>query len=663
MKSLIIVESPSKAKTISKFLGDTYTVVASKGHIRDLPKNKIGIEIKNNDVIPEYKLLDDHKQVILQITNLAKKSNKIYLATDEDREGEAISWHISYILNQDPTEIDRIVFHEITKTAILKALENPRKIDMNAVNAQQARRLLDRLVGYNLSPLLSNKIQRGLSAGRVQSATLKIIIDREREINKFEPITYFTHECMINNVILAKLDIYNGQKLNNKLPITDKLLATKALDDSKIQPYKVIDIETKETKSKAPPPFMTSTLQQTASNKLGYSTTKTMQIAQKLYEGVETSNGVTGIITYMRTDSLNLSKEAVDKVRSFISNNFDKKYLPLSPTIYTSKTRGAQEAHEAIRPTDVEFTPEIAKKYLENDEWKLYNLIWNRYVACQMTDTIASVQNVFFSNGKTIYKASGRTILFHGYTIVYGSDDKDKLLPIFSKDEVVKASDFVMNTKQTEPPARFNEASMVKKLEELGIGRPSTYAPTISLLKSRRYVELNGKQLVPTPIAFKIIELLEKHFSDIVDSSFTSMFETKLDHVGEGKIDWKSVLLEFYNPFITKINEGRSNIASQKELVLTDEICPKCNTNKLAIRSGSYGKFTACSGYPKCKYIKPSDDKPNKEETPTISTGIKCDKCKDGELTEKNGRRGKFLACNNYPKCKNTKNIKILESK
>lgn len=658
MKSLIIVESPSKAKTISKFLGDDFIVVASKGHIRDLPKNKIGIKIENNDVIPEYKTTDDHRQVVSQITSLAKKSNKIYLATDEDREGEAISWHIAHILNQNPMEMDRIAFHEITKTAIMKALENPRKLDMNAVDAQQARRLLDRLVGYNLSPLLSVKIQRGLSAGRVQSAALKIIVDREREINNFEPVTYYTHECLINNSVPAKLDTFNGEKLNSKLPMTDKTLAEKALTDSKVEPYKVLEIESKETKSKAPPPFMTSTLQQTASNKLGYSTTKTMQVAQKLYEGVPTPNGTMGAITYMRTDSLNLASEAVDSVRSFITNNYDKEYLPQTPNIYTSKAKGAQEAHEAIRPTNVNFTPEIAKKYLEDNEWKLYNLIWSRYVACQMTPSIASVQNVYFTNEKSIYKASGRTILFPGFSIVYGTDDKDKILPNFTKGEVVKASDFVMNTKQTEPPARFNEASMVKKLEELGIGRPSTYAPTISLLKSRRYVELNGKQLVPTPIAFKIIEMLEQHFPDIVDSSFTSMFETKLDHVAEGKIDWKSVLLEFYNPFISKINEGRSNIASQKELVLTDEVCPKCNTNKLAIRTGRYGKFTACSGYPKCKYIKPSDDKPNKEETAVISTGIKCDKCKDGEMVEKNGRRGKFLACNRYPKCKNAKSIK-----
>ena len=657
MKSLIIVESPSKAKTISKFLGDDYIVVASKGHIRDLPKNKIGITIENNDVIPEYKTTDDHRQVVSQITSLAKKANKVYLATDEDREGEAISWHIAHILNQNPMEMDRIAFHEITKSAIMKALENPRKLDMNAVDAQQARRLLDRLVGYNLSPLLSVKIQRGLSAGRVQSAALKIIVDREREINNFTPITFYTHECLINNTVQAKLEIYNGEKLNSKLPMTDLSLAEQALADSKVEPYKVVDIESKETRSKASPPFMTSTLQQTASNKLGYSTTKTMQIAQKLYEGVPTPNGTMGAITYMRTDSLNLAKEAIDSVRNYIANNFDKEYLPQSPNIYTTKAKGAQEAHEAIRPTNVEFTPDIAKRYLEEDEWKLYNLIWSRYVACQMTPTIANVQNVYFSNEKTVYKASGRTILFPGFSIVYGTDDKDKILPNFSKGEIVKASDFVMNTKQTEPPARFNEASMVKKLEELGIGRPSTYAPTISLLKSRKYVELNGKQLVPTPISFKIIEMLEQHFPDIVDSAFTSMLETQLDHVAEGKIGWKSVLLDFYNPFISKITEGRSNIASQKELVLTDEICPKCNTNKLAIRNGRYGKFIACSGFPKCKYIKPSEEQPHHEESHPINTGIKCDKCKDGEMVEKSGKRGKFLACNNYPKCKNTKPI------
>lgn len=656
MSKLIIVESPAKAKTIKNFLGSEYKVIASKGHIRDLPKSSFGIKIDGDNFTPEYRISSDHSTIVKEIKELAKSADTIYLATDEDREGEAIAYHIATAIGKKPETLPRIVFHEITKGAIEAALANPRKLDMNSVNAQQARRLLDRIVGYKLSPLLNIKIQRGLSAGRVQSSALKILVDREREIREFKPIDYFSIDTKFKDDLEVELIEFQGSKIE-KLTITNAQRAKYILDNIKDDKFKVKSIESKERKTNPQPPFMTSTLQQSASNRLGFSPKKTMMLAQSLYEGVQTNSGFMGAITYMRTDSLNLAKEAIDSVRNYIANNFDKEYLPQSPNIYTTKAKGAQEAHEAIRPTNVEFTPDIAKSYLEEDEWKLYNLIWSRYVACQMTPTIANVQNVYFSNEKTIYKASGRTILFPGFSIVYGTDDKDKILPNFSKGEIVKASDFVMNTKQTEPPARFNEASMVKKLEELGIGRPSTYAPTISLLKSRKYVELNGKQLVPTPISFKIIEMLEQHFTDIVDSAFTSMLETQLDHVAEGKIDWKSVLLDFYNPFISKITEGRSKIASQKELVLTDEICPKCNTNKLAIRNGRYGKFIACSGFPKCKYIKPSEDQPHHEKSHPITTGIKCDKCKDGEMVEKSGKRGKFLACNNYPKCKNTKPI------
>lgn len=670
-KTLVIVESPAKAKTITKFLGDSYIVTASRGHIRDLPKNKVGVTIDNGDVIPTYQITDDHKMVVNQLVKFCKEAKgQVYLATDEDREGEAISWHICQALGLDPASTPRIVFHEITKSAIQHAIEHPRQLDMLAVDAQQARRILDRVVGYTLSPLLSTKIQRGLSAGRVQSAALKIVVDREKEIRAFVPTVYYTIPAIFIRDIEGKLVEVEGKKIDAKLPFTTKQEADRVFQLASSKTYQVDHIEDKETYTKALPPFMTSTLQQTASTKIGYSPDKTMKLAQKLYEGVQTPNGQMGVITYMRTDSLNLAKEAVDKCRSFIEQIYGKEYLPNTANTYTSKAKGAQEAHEAIRPTNVEFTPEIAQRYLEEDELKLYTLIWNRYVACQMVPCKASVQNIYVKNEhKVVYKLSGRKILFDGYTRVWNNDDsKDKILPTLSLGNSTELIKIDLQKKSTEPPARYNEASLVKKLEDLGIGRPSTYASIIALLKTRKYVELNGKALVPTEVSFKIIDLLENYFPDIVDSNFTAHYETKLDEVAEGKINWKQVLLDFYQPFMDKIQLGRQNIPSQKnnEIEETNEECPRCKKHKLIIRTGRYGKFKACSGFPRCKYIEKTTKPVNENEEPKPqpnSTGIKCPKCKKGEIVERIGKRGSFYACNNFPKCKNiVKDISTLQA-
>jgi len=650
MKNLIIVESPAKARTISNFLGKEYKVVASKGHIRDLPKSSFGITVeKDGTFTPKYSIPREVNSTVRELKKLAKDAKTIYIATDEDREGEAIGYHIAMAIKKEPTSLPRIVFHEITKTAINRALENPRTIDMNSVNAQQARRLLDRIVGYKLSPLLASKIQKGLSAGRVQSATLKIVVDREREIKAFKPQEYWSIDGIFQKNIEASIYEFDNKKLN-KLSIKNKEMADTIVKSIKQENFIVASLEKKERKSKTPPPFMTSTLQQTASTQLGFSPKKTMMIAQKLYEGVKTNKGNMGIITYMRTDSLNIAKEAIEKAREHIKENFGKEYLPLKEKIYTSKSKGAQEAHEAIRPTIIDFSPQIAKEYLSSDEFKLYRLIYNRFLASQMKDAILESQTLLFKGERSVFKASGKKLLFDGFYKVLGYNEKDKLLPQLDKGERVTLDDIKVQQHFTEPPARYNEASLIKKLESLGIGRPSTYAPTITILQTRKYIEIEKKKIKPTEIAFTVIELLEEHFSEIVDSSFTSKMEAQLDAIGEGKLDWQKVLADFYEPFMEKISSGKSNIKSKKMAIPTGEMCPKCGSELLR-RKGRYGEFIACSNFPKCKYTTDLEGNPPPEPE---KTDIKCDKC--GEpMVIKDSRRGKFLACSAYPKCKNAK--------
>ena len=699
MKNLIIVESPAKAKTIKNFLGDDYDVVASKGHIRDLPQKKFGIKIKDKSFEPEYEISADHDQIVKQIKTLAKKADQIYLATDEDREGEAIAYHIAASIGKQAEELPRIVFHEITKSAISNALSSPRKLNIASVNAQQARRLLDRIVGYKLSPLLNLKIQRGLSAGRVQSAALKIVVDREREILNFKPVEFHSIDAVFKKDLEAELVEFRGKKME-KLSVKNAAQASEIVLTLQKDRFSVESIESKSRKTNPYPPFMTSTLQQAASTALGFNPRKTMSLAQSLYEGVNTKNG--GAITYMRTDSLNIAKEAIAAARELIGERFGEKYLPKSPNSYATKSKGAQEAHEAIRPTDLKLTPELAQKILPRDEYRLYQLIYNRFVASQMSPSVSQIQTIIVRGEKGAFKISGRKVEFDGFYKAYGDLDKDKILPSLSAGDAMSLQSLSSQQHFTEPPARYSEASLIKKLESLGIGRPSTYAPTISLLTARNYVNIEQKHLVPSEIAFKITEMLEQNFKNIVDSEFTSKMEEKLDDIAENKADWQQILADFYYPFMDEIAKGKTSIASQKlaekigeacpncggELLkrqgrfgefiacsnypkckysrnadastegaseekaapeVLDEKCPQCGKN-LIKRKGRYGEFIACEGYPKCKYSRKIEGAA-KEKKPLISTGVKCPNCGAGEIVERFSRRGKFYGCTNYPKC------------
>ena len=659
MKSLIIVESPAKAKTIKNFLDKSYNVIASKGHIRDLPKTSFGIKIEDDKFTPEYRISSDHSAIVKEIKELAKGADEIYLATDEDREGEAIAFHIANAIGKEPTSLPRIVFHEITKSAIQNALKSPRHVDMNSVNAQQTRRLLDRIVGYKLSPLLNLKIQKGLSAGRVQSAALKIIVDREREIQAFKPVEYYTIDTVFKKDLDAELVKFENQKIE-KLTIQNPDRAKYIIENLQNEKFSVREIESKDRKIQPSPPFMTSTLQQSASNRLGFSPKKTMMIAQSLYEGVQTHEGFMGAITYMRTDSLNLAKEAVAAAREHILQNYGKEYLPAKAISYTTSSKGAQEAHEAIRPTNLNFTPQIAAKFLEKDALKLYTLIYNRFLACQMSACVSQTQNVYVTSEKGEFKISGRKVLFDGFYKVYGELDKDKILPNLKKGDEMSLQSIKSTQNFTEPPARYSEAGLVKKLESLGIGRPSTYAPTISLLTSRDYVRIEKKQLIPNEIAFSMIGVLEEHFSNIVDSEFTSHLEEKLDEIALDKADWQKVLSDFYYPFMEKISAGKTGIKSLKTATPIGEKCPECGS-ELVLRKGRYGEFIACSNFPKCKYSR-NVAKDNEKSAETGSTtaakpkrelkklDVPCPKC-GGEIVERFSRRGKFYGCANYPKC------------
>ncbi|TLD80556.1 type I DNA topoisomerase [Helicobacter sp. MIT 05-5293] len=659
MKDLIIVESPAKAKTIKNFLGNKYEVLASKGHIRDLPKYTLGIEIKDHSFIPQYAIDKDHSEIVSKIKSASQKAKVTYIATDEDREGEAIGFHITQAIGKSYEDFPRIVFHEITKSAIDEALQNPRLIDMSKVNAQQARRLLDRIVGFKLSQLISSKIQRGLSAGRVQSAALKIIVDREREILAFKPTIYFTITAAFGEHLIESELITYKKKLE-KLSLQDSNQVQEILQDIQSQHFIIAQISKKNKKIPTPPPFMTSTLQQSASSQLGYSPSRTMSLAQRLYEGVETNNGIMGIITYMRTDSLNIAKEAQKAALQVIEKMYGKAYIPSKPKVYANKSKAAQEAHEAIRPTNLDFTPQIAQSYLKPDEYKLYKLIYYRFLASQSQDALFETQSILFSAPnsphKIEFKANGRKLIFDGFYKIIENDDKDKLLPECKEGDEVAIQQLESHQKSTEAPARYSEASIIKTIETLGIGRPSTYAPTIALLVARDYIKIEKKQIIPQESAFKVTEMLEQHFDEIVDSHFSAALEDKLDEIAQQNAHWEEVLWDFYEPFMQKIEKGKSNIASQKVAIPTGEICPKCG-KELVQRNGKYGEFIACSGYPKCKYIKPS---PQSLES-SSQEGV-CEKC-GKPMVKKFGRNGEFIACSGYPDCKNTKSLKVKEPK
>ncbi|EPZ74211.1 type I DNA topoisomerase [Helicobacter pylori] len=649
MKHLIIVESPAKAKTIKNFLDKNYEVIASKGHVRDLSKFALGIKIDETGFTPNYVVDKDHKELVKQIIELSKKASTTYIATDEDREGEAIGYHVACLIGGKLESYPRIVFHEITQNAILNALKTPRQIDMSKVNAQQARRFLDRIVGFKLSSLISSKITKGLSAGRVQSAALKLVIDKEREIKAFKPLTYFTLDAYFEPHLEAQLISYKGNKLKAQ-ELIDGKKAQEIKNELEKESYTISSIIKKSKKSPTPPPFMTSTLQQSASSLLGFSPTKTMSIAQKLYEGVATPQGVMGVITYMRTDSLNIAKEALEEARNKILKDYGKDYLPPKAKVYSSKNKNAQEAHEAIRPTSIILEPNALKDYLKPEELKLYTLIYKRFLASQMQDALFESQSVVVACEKGEFKASGRKLLFDGYYKILGNDDKDKLLPNLKENDPIKLEKLESNAHVTEPPARYSEASLIKVLESLGIGRPSTYAPTISLLQNRDYIKVEKKQISALESAFKVIEILEKHFEEIVDSKFSASLEEELDNIAQNKADYQQVLKDFYYPFMDKIEAGKKNIISQKVHEKTGQSCPKCG-GELVKKNSRYGEFIACNNYPKCKYVK---------QTENANDGAKqelCEKC-GGEMVQKFSRNGAFLACNNYPECKNTKSLK-----
>ncbi|KMZ52188.1 DNA topoisomerase I [Helicobacter pylori] len=649
MKHLIIVESPAKAKTIKNFLDKNYEVIASKGHVRDLSKFALGIKIDETGFTPNYVVDKDHKELVKQIIELSKKASTTYIATDEDREGEAIGYHVACLIGGKLESYPRIVFHEITQNAILNALKTPRKIDMSKVNAQQARRFLDRIVGFKLSSLISSKIIKGLSAGRVQSAALKLVVDKEREIKAFKPLTYFTLDAYFESHLEVQLISYKGNKLKAQ-ELIDEKKAQEIKNELEKESYAISSIVKKSKKSPTPPPFMTSTLQQSASSLLGFSPTKTMSIAQKLYEGVATPQGVMGVITYMRTDSLNIAKEALEEARNKILKDYGKDYLPPKAKVYSSKNKNAQEAHEAIRPTSIVLEPNALKDYLKPEELKLYALIYKRFLASQMQDALFESQSVVVACEKGEFKASGRKLLFDGYYKILGNDDKDKLLPDLKENDPIKLEKLESNAHVTEPPARYSEASLIKVLESLGIGRPSTYAPTISLLQNRDYIKVEKKQISALESAFKVIEILEKHFEEIVDSKFSASLEEELDNIAQNKADYQQVLKDFYYPFMDKIEAGKKNIISQKVHEKTGQSCPKCG-GELVKKNSRYGEFIACNNYPKCKYVK---------QTENANDGAKqelCEKC-GGEMVQKFSRNGAFLACNNYPECKNTKSLK-----
>ena len=651
-KTLVIVESPSKAKTIGKYLGSNYKVVASVGHVRDLPKSKLGINIEE-DFEPEYISIRGKGDLIKELKKEAKAAGKIYLATDPDREGEAISWHLAYLLGIEEDCQCRIVFNEITKDAVKNAVKHPRAIDQKLVDAQQARRVLDRLVGYQISPLLWRKIRRGLSAGRVQSAALKIICDREELIRDFVPQEYWNifADFKKGKAFSAKVAEYEGKKLS----ITNKAEADKVLADLKDGQYSVSQIVRKERSRKPFAPFTTSSLQQDAANKIGFTTKKTMMVAQQLYEGVEIKgHGTVGLVTYIRTDSVRISEEAKAAARSFIESNFGQQYT--ANNIYTNKKKDIQDAHEAIRPSRIELDPELIKESLTKEQYNLYKLIWSRFLASQMAAAVFDSMQVTIENGKYGLRTSGSKLIFDGYLKVYATnldEDKDKLLPELAEGEILDAKEVTAEQKFTEPPSRFTEASLVKELEDKNIGRPSTYAPIVATLLERKYISREKKTLIPTDLGFLVTDMMEQYFKEIVDTGFTAEMEDKLDDIEGKDLNWKQVVREFYGPLAEELVIADNEIEKvQLEDQLSGDICEVCG-KPMAIKSGRFGEFLACTGYPECKNTKAI----------VHAIDVKCPDC-GGDIVAKRGRSGKiFYGCSNYPTCSKAFWYKPIERK
>ncbi|TKH43123.1 type I DNA topoisomerase [Paenibacillus sp. FSL R10-2782] len=645
--SLVIVESPSKAKTIGKYLGSKYIVKASMGHIRDLPKSQIGVEVEN-DFNPKYITIRGKGSILKELKDARKKVKKVYLAADPDREGEAIAWHLAHALDLDDTADCRVVFNEITKQAVKDAFKTPRKINMDLVNAQQARRILDRLVGYKISPLLWKKVKKGLSAGRVQSVAVKIILDRENEINEFVPEEYWTITAKLaikDSTFEAKFHQLRGEKkeLSSEADVQEVL---EAIGKSS---YKVRDVKEKERLRNPSPPFTTSSLQQEAARKLNFRASKTMSVAQQLYEGVDLGKeGTVGLITYMRTDSTRIAVSAQEEAKEFIIQKYGEAFVPESPRQYSKKAANAQDAHEAIRPTSALRDPETVKPFMSRDQFRLYKLVWERFMASQMASAIMDTLSVDIEAGETIFRAAGSKVRFPGFMKVYveGNDDgkteEDKLLPPLKPGDKLKKESVEPKQHFTQPPPRYTEARLVKTLEELGIGRPSTYAPTLETIQKRGYVAIEEKKFFPTELGELVIEQMEEFFPEILNVEFTANMEGDLDHVEEGEGDWVKVLSDFYESF-----EKRLEVAEEemKEIEIKDEesdvICDKCGS-PMVYKLGRFGKFLACSAFPDCRNTKPI----------VKDIGINCPTCGEGHVVERRSKKGRiFYGCDRYPEC------------
>ncbi|SFW11581.1 type I DNA topoisomerase [Ruminococcus flavefaciens] len=648
MSDLVIVESPAKAKTIQKYLGQGYEVIASMGHVRDLPKSKMGVD-KDNDFKPQYTDMKGKEDVIRELKKRAKKCDKIYLATDPDREGEAISWHIAQMLKLDMNDDNRVAFNEITKTGVKNGMSHPHKIDVDLVNAQQARRILDRLVGYELSPFLWKKVKRGLSAGRVQSVAVRLVVDRENEIRAFVPKEYWSIDAKFTapssrKVFDAALVAVDGEKLE----IPNQAEADGLLKRLESAEYTVTSVKKRVTKKQPAPPFITSTLQQEASRKLSFSAKRTMKAAQELYEGVDVQGvGAVGLITYMRTDSLRISDEAKKAAAEYIGTVYGSDYLPPEPRNFKTKSN-AQDAHEAIRPSTPELTPERVKSSLSSDQYKLYKLIWERFIASQMANALLDTVSADIEANGCTFRASGYSVKFDGFMALYvestdSEDGSKKMLPELKNDDKLKLKSIAGNQHFTQPPPRYTEASLIKALEENGIGRPSTYAPTITTITSRRYVEHEGKALKPTNLGEVITELMKDHFKKIVDAKFTAEMENNLDEVEHGEKDWVSTLREFYDDFSETLKKAEEAMDGKRVKVPdeeTDVVCELCGRN-MVIKYSKYGKFLACPGFPECK---------NTKKIVTETEGS-CPRCGKKMLLKKSKKGRSFYGCEGFPDC------------
>ncbi|MBQ7384985.1 MAG: type I DNA topoisomerase [Ruminococcus sp.] len=649
MSNLVIVESPAKAKTIKKYLGKDYEVIASMGHVRDLPSARLSVDIKKN-FAPKYEIIKGKEKLVDELKKLASKSDKVYLATDPDREGEAISWHLAYILGLDMNDANRVEFNEITKTGVENGMDNPRAVNIDLVNAQQARRILDRLVGYKLSPFVSQKIRRGLSAGRVQSVAVRIIVDRENEIRAFVPEEYWSIDAKLipKGARKAFSASFYGSEDGKKIEIKSKEQADKILADLEGADYVVTKVKNGTRKKSPVPPFITSTLQQEASRKLSFQSRRTMRVAQELYEGVDIDGiGATGLITYMRTDSLRISNDAMNEAASFITEKYGKNYLPSKPRFFKSRNN-AQDGHEAIRPTSVNLTPDKVKNNLTTDQYKLYKLIWERFLASQMADSIQKTTQVDITANNYLFKASGYRVDFDGFTVLYveskdEAEAKTSELPPLDKDMPLKLKEITPNQHFTQPPARFTEASLIKALEEYGIGRPSTYAATITTIVSREYVKREGKTLHPTELGEALSNLMKERFPKIVNVKFTAQMEQDLDTVENGDVEWVELLDTFYGDFEKTLKKAKADMEGVKIQLKedqTDIVCDKCG-KLMVVKVGRYGKFIACPGWPECKNIIPYTEK----------VGVSCPDC-GSDIIVRRTKKGKiFYGCSSFPKC------------